>query len=512
MSMWDDDTRYAVIHGKDARYDGQFFTAVRTTGIYCRPSCPARTPARANVTFYPSAAAAQRAGFRACRRCFPDDAPGSPRWKVGEDIASRAMRMIDDGLVEREGVAGLARRLGYTERHVSRVLVDELGASPQALAIAHRLHHARALLEGTEMPVSEVAFAAGFGSVRQFNDAARSAWDLTPSQVRGRGAAPQAALPGEARLELRLRHRRPATTARTLAFLGARAVDGVESWDGTSYSRTLSLPHGPGRVSLAPADGYVSARLSLADVRDLGTAVARCRRLLDLDADPAAVDAALGASPLLAAHVEATPGLRVPGAVAPFEMVVRAIVGQQVSVAGARRTLGALVERWAPEPSVPRGGHEADPRMATVPAGMGSVFPGPAELADVDPTSGLIPQARWRAISAAARAMLDGALDLGPGADRTEARRALLAIPGIGPWTAEYVALRALGDPDAFPTGDLVLQRAAGLDAAALASAAEAWRPWRAYAALHLWTAVAEGRIDASAPARPRRARRPARV
>ncbi|MDN4476905.1 AlkA N-terminal domain-containing protein [Demequina sp. SYSU T00192] len=479
--MWDDETRYAVIRGKDARYDGHFVTAVLTTGIYCRPSCPARTPARANVTFYPSAAAAQHAGFRSCRRCFPDDAPGSPRWKVGQDVASRAVRLIDDGVVEREGVAGLARRLGYTERHVSRVLVDELGASPQALAIAHRLHHARTLLETTAMPVADVAFAAGFGSVRQFNDAARTAWALAPSEVRRRAGARASA--GPAALELRLRHREPAAVERTLAFVGARAVEGVETWDGAAYGRTMRLPHGSGTVTLAAEAGHVRARLALADVRDLGAAVARCRRLLDLDADPAAVDEALAASSLLAPLVAAVPGLRVPGAVDPFEMVVRAIVGQQVSVVGARRTLGAMVTRFGEEAPAP-----AD--------GLQRVFPSPEALADVDPTIGLVPRTRWRAISTAARAMLDGSLDLGPGADRAEARTALLAIPGIGPWTAEYVALRALGDPDAFPAGDLVLQKAAGLDARALAAAAEDWRPWRAYAAMHLWTAVTEGRIS----------------
>ncbi|WP_062463830.1 DNA-3-methyladenine glycosylase 2 family protein [Demequina soli] len=492
--MWDDETRYAVIRGKDARYDGQFITAVLTTGIYCRPSCPARTPARANVAFYPSAAAAQRAGFRSCRRCFPDDAPGSPRWKVGSDVASRAMRLIDDGLVEREGVAGLARRLGYTERHVSRVLVDELGASPQALAIAHRLHHARALLEGTALPVSEVAFAAGFGSVRQFNDAARAAWALTPGEVRRRAGAPGVAAAGTTRLTLRLRYRAPASIERALAFLGARAIAGVEAWDGRTYARTMRLPHGGATVTLAPGPGCVAAELALEDVRDLAAAVARCRRLLDLDADPAAVDSSLVGSELLAPLVAAAPGLRVPGAVEPFEMVVRAIVGQQVSVAGARRTLGVLVERFGAELSVPREGGLEDPGVLSVPNGAGRAFPSPEALADVDPAMGLMPRARWRAVSAAARGLLDGDLDLGPGADRAEARAALLAIPGIGPWTAEYVALRALGDPDAFPAGDLVLQKAAGLDGRALAATAEGWRPWRAYAALHLWTAVTEGR------------------
>ncbi len=490
--MWDDDTRYAVIHSRDARYDGQFVTAVRTTGIYCRPSCPARTPARANVSFFPSAAAAQRAGYRSCRRCFPDDSPGSPRWRVGADVASRAMRLIDDGVVEREGVAGLALRLGYTERHVTRVLTEELGAGPQALAIAHRLHHARALLESTAMPMAEVAFAAGFGSVRQFNDAARTAWGLTPTAVRGRSRQAGAPAPGGwVRVDLRLTHRLPAGVEQALAFVGARTVTSVETWDGGAYVRTMRLPHGGAHVTLRAAPDAVHAALELEDVRDLGTAVARCRRLLDLDADPVAVDDALSADALLAPLVAAAPGLRVPGAVEPFEMVVRAIVGQQVSVVGARRTLGAIAARFGAELSIPTA-----PGAAGDPGVPSRAFPDPEALAEVDPAIGLIPQARWRAISAAARAMLDGALDLGPGADRDAARAALLAVPGIGPWTAEYVALRALGDPDAFPAGDLVLQKAARLDGKALAAAAERWRPWRAYAAMHLWTATTEGRIS----------------
>ncbi|MDN4490363.1 AlkA N-terminal domain-containing protein [Demequina sp. SYSU T00068] len=486
--MWDDETRYAVIRGRDARYDGQFVTAVRSTGIYCRPSCPARTPARANVDFYPSAAAAQRAGFRSCRRCFPDDAPGSPRWRVGADVASRAMRMIDDGVIEREGVAGLAARLGYTERHVSRLLTEELGAGPLALAIAHRLQHARTLLEGTDLPVHAVSRAAGFGSVRQFNDAARSAWDLTPGEVRGRAGTRAT---GDARVELRLRLRAPATLGRTLAFLGVRAIDGVETWDGETYERTMRLPRGAARVALSAVAGGVRAVLELADVSDLAAAVARVRRLLDLDADPVAVDDALGSDPLLAPLVAAAPGLRVPGAVDGFEMAVRAIVGQQVSVAGARRTLGRLVEAYGGGLSVPAGSHEGAPGGLSVPTGM---FPGPEALVDVDPGSGLLPAARWRAISSVAQAMLDGDLDLGPGADRDAARATLLGIRGIGPWTVEYLAMRALGDPDAFPATDLVLAKAAGLTPRELDSRAEAWRPWRAYAALHLWTAVSEGR------------------
>ncbi|WP_084072939.1 DNA-3-methyladenine glycosylase 2 family protein [Demequina sp. NBRC 110052] len=494
--MWDDDARYAVIRGRDARYDGQFFTGVLTTRIYCRPSCPARTPARRNVTFYRTAAAAQAAGFRSCKRCRPETTPGSPDWNVQGDLAARAMRLIDDGVVDREGVDGLAVRLGYSRRQVQRILLDEVGAAPLALATAHRLHTARALLESTAMPVSDVAHASGFGSVRQFNDAARAAWDLAPTQVRETARGRRAVVEGGerphgadtsaaiTRVNLRLRVRTPFDGARVLEHLAARAVEGVEISSPGAHERTLTLHHGPAVLRVQPAPDAVAATLEVADPRDLGAAVARCRALFDLDADPAAVSEALAEDPLIARLVGGAPGLRVPGTVDPFETVVRAVVGQQVSVAGAARTLGRIVARhgtaWSPDGEV-----------------CWRLMPGPAQLADVDPDSGLLPTSRWRTISAVARAVLEGELDLRPGADREGVRAGLARIKGIGPWTLEYAMLRGFADPDAFPAGDLVLQRVTGLGSASLERRAEHWRPWRAYAAQHLWAAHTEGRNDA---------------
>ncbi|KUL39931.1 bifunctional transcriptional activator/DNA repair enzyme AdaA, partial [Actinoplanes awajinensis] len=328
---------YRAVDSRDQRFDGCFYTAVRTTGIYCRPSCPAVTPKRQNVTFYPSAAAAQRGGFRACRRCRPDAAPGSPEWDVRADTVGRAMRLIGDGIVDREGVAGLATRLGYTERHLNRMLTTELGAGPLALARAQRAQTARILVETTDLGLAEIAFAAGFGSVRQFNDTMLEVYAQAPGKLR----ETRPAVRGEAGvINLRLAYRAPLHVAALLEFLGARTLPGVDELDGETYRRGMVLPHGSARVELRPGERWVFATLWLSDVRDLAPAVARCRRLLDLDADPDAVDATLGADPGLAEVVRKEPGVRVPRAVDGFEMAVRAVVGQQVSVSGARTTLG----------------------------------------------------------------------------------------------------------------------------------------------------------------------------
>ncbi|WP_084556749.1 bifunctional transcriptional activator/DNA repair enzyme AdaA, partial [Couchioplanes caeruleus] len=341
---------YRAVDSRDQRFDGWFYTAVRSTGIYCRPSCPAVTPKRENVTFLPSAAAAQRGGFRACRRCRPDAAPGSPEWDVRADVVGRAMRLIGDGVVDREGVPGLAGRLGYTERHLHRMLTAELGAGPLALARAQRAQTARILIETTDLGLAEIAFAAGFGSVRQFNDTIRQVYARSPSGLRERRAARRSE-PGT--ISLRLAYRAPLHAGALLEFLGARTLPGVEERDGPTYRRGLHLPHGSATVALTPADRFVSATLRLADVRDLAPAVARCRRLFDLDADPVAVDGTLAADPALTEKINTEPGIRVPRTVDGFEMTVRAIVGQQVSVAGARTTLGRLLGRATP--GEPRG-------------------------------------------------------------------------------------------------------------------------------------------------------------
>jgi len=478
---------YAAVTGRDPRFDGWFTTGVRSTGIYCRPSCPAITPKRANVEFFATPAAAHAAGFRACKRCRPDAAPGSPDWDVRADTVGRAMRLIADGTVDREGVAGLARRLGYSPRQLQRLLVAEVGAGPQALARAQRAQAARVLIETTDLPFGDVAYAAGFGSVRQFNDTVRAVFDRTPGGLRATAARhrDRASAPGT--ISLRLAHREPLAADDLIAFLAARAVAGVESItpavDGhpPTYRRTLDLPHGPGTVALTPGERAIHGTLRLTDHRDLTAAVARCRRLLDLDADPTAVDAHLGADPLLAPLVAARPGLRVPGAVDGFEIAMRAVVGQQVSVAGAVTVIGRIAARYG-EPMP-----EAD-------GDLHRRFPTPDAVAALDPATLPMPRRRAAALVGLARAVADGAIVLDAGTDRDHTRAALLALDGIGPWTVEDIALRALGDPDAFPATDLGVRTALaarGLDTPAdVERHARRWRPWRAYATIHVWSSL----------------------
>jgi AraC family transcriptional regulator of adaptative response / DNA-3-methyladenine glycosylase II len=466
---------YRAVDSRDQRFDGWFYTAVRSTGIYCRPSCPAMTPKRENVAFFPSAAAAQRAGFRACKRCRPDAAPGSPEWDVRADLVGRAMRLIGDGVVDREGVPGLASRLGYTERHLNRLLTAELGAGPLALARAQRAQTARVLIETTDLGLAEIAFAAGFGSVRQFNDTIQEVYAQAPGQLRERRPVAHAEAGS---ISLRLAYRAPLHAAALLDFLQTRALPGVEERVGDTYRRGLALPHGSATVALTPADRWVAATLRLSDVRDLAPAVARCRRLFDLDADPVAVDATLAADPALSAAVTAEPGVRVPRSVDGFEMAVRAIVGQQVSVAGARTTLTRMLRAAG---SVPEPGDLAG-------------FPAAAVIADLPDSAFGMPGARRETIRALAAAVADGKLDLEPGADREESTARLTELPGIGAWTAGYVAMRAIGDPDVFLPTDVAVRRGAralGLPdtPAALARHAERWRPWRSYALIRLWRA-----------------------
>ncbi|MGZ4573098.1 MAG: AlkA N-terminal domain-containing protein [Blastococcus sp.] len=466
---------YRAVAGRDARFDGWFFTAVHTTGIYCRPSCPARTPLARNVSFFTTAAAAQAAGFRACRRCRPDAAPGSPEWDVRADVVARAMRLIADGEVERSGVPGLAAHLGYSERQLHRLLVGELGVGALALARAQRAQTARLLIETTELPMADVAFAAGFASVRQFNDTVREVFATTPTGLRASRRGPVTGAPG--RLTLRLAARAPYDAAEVLLFLGAHAVPGLEEWDGTTFSRVLDLPHGPAVVQLSPSpDGgpAVTALLRLTELRDLAAAVTRCRRMLDLDADPAAVDDVLGADPALAGLVAGAPGRRVPTSPDADELAVRAVLGQQVSVAGAR-TLTARVVTAAGTP---------------LPEPVGTLthaFPRAAALADADLTAVGLTGARRRTVHGLAAALAGGSIALDAGADREEAGRALLAVPGVGPWTAALVALRGLADPDVWLPGDLALRRSLATLGSTDTDAATRWRPWRSYAVMHLW-------------------------
>ncbi|MFJ9327651.1 DNA-3-methyladenine glycosylase 2 family protein [Streptomyces sp. NPDC101230] len=450
----DDRSRYEAVSSRDARFDGAFFFAVVTTGIYCRPSCPAVTPRRANVRFYPTAAAAQAGGFRACRRCRPDAVPGSAEWNVRADVVGRAMRLIGDGVVDREGVPGLVGRLGYSARQVQRQLNAELGAGPVALARAQRSHTARVLLQTTGLPVTEIAFAAGFASVRQFNDTIRRIYARTPSALRAEAGTGLGGGRGEglrAGIALRLAHRGPYATGAVFDLLGAGAVARVEELAGEpgrrTYRRTLRLPYGTGiaAVDEASPGPWLEARIHLTDLRDLTTAVQRLRRLFDLDADPYAVDEALAADARLAPLVAARPGLRSPGAADPEEEAVRALVG--------RERAQELVERYGKAVDVPCGA-------------LTHVFPEPGVLAAA---------ATEPALRTLAAALADGALRLDAGADREEARRTLATLPGVDGPTAALIRMRALGDPDVDPCGT---------------PGAERWRPWRSYAVRHLETAV----------------------
>nr|WP_249714039.1 AlkA N-terminal domain-containing protein [Micromonospora sp. NBRC 107566] len=604
----DFDRCYRAVDSRDQRFDGWFYTAVTSTGIYCRPSCPAATPKPANVRFFPTAAAAQRAGFRACKRCRPDAAPGSPAWDVRADLVARAMRLIADGVVDREGVPGLARRLGYTERHLNRMVTAELGAGPLALARAQRAQTARTLIETTGLGLAEIAFAAGFGSVRQFNDTILQVYAATPSALR-EAAVGRAGAGGTGTVSLRLAYRPPLHAGSLLEFFAHRAIPGVESVEHGTYRRALALPHGRATVALTPQPGYVAATLHLTDVRDLAPAVARCRRLLDLDADPVAVDATLAADPVLAPSVAKEPGVRLPRAVDGFEMAVRAIVGQQISVSAARTVLAKLVTAAsaahtaashptlvphpdgsprtgctaagdAPRPALtapddaprtastaagdasrmtptasddaphvtPTAADDAPPMTPTAsddashtaPTASGDApdmtptasddagtaptaadgaprarangasraraltangdaggavpdlvpFPTAAQVAELPDAAFAMPAARRETIRGLARAVAAGSLDLDPGADRTETEHRLLELPGIGAWTAGYLAIRALGDPDVFLHTDLGVQRGAqelDLPMTTLAAYAQRWSPWRSYAVIRLW-------------------------
>ena len=498
--------RYRAMRARDARFDGQFITGVHSTGIYCRPSCPAVSPKPTNVSFYLTAAAAHEAGLRACKRCLPDAVPGSPEWDLRDDLAARAMRLIADGVVERDGVPGLAARLGYTPRHLTRVLTAELGAGPLALSRAHRAQTARALLTSTSLPVADVAFASGFGSIRQFNDTIRAVYERSPLELRatarlrhrgvavpvvpagaGSGSEPGAdaeADPHGGLVRLRLPARAPFDAAGVFHWLGTRALDGVEEAGPLHYRRALRLPGGPALVRFeagGDADApSIDVEARLATLADLPPLVARVRRLFDLDADAVAIDEALAADPRLAASVAAVPGIRVPGCLDPHELVFRALVGQQVSVKAARTALARL----AAELGEHVGGD-----------GPSVLFPTTAAIAEEGEHVLRGPAARIRTIVDVARRLETGDLVVSADRERDELARDLLAVPGIGPWTAGYVSMRVTRAPDVLLTSDLVLRYGAaalGLpsDAAALAAEGARWAPWRSYASMHLWRAA----------------------
>ena len=476
---------YRAVESRDSRFDGWIYLGVTSTGVYCRPSCPAASPKRANMRFYRSSAAAQRAGFRACKRCRPDASPGSPEWNARADVVARAMRLIGDGVVDREGVAGLAARLGYSVRQLNRLVSSELGAGPLALARAQRAQTARTLIETTELGFAEVAFAAGFASVRQFNDTVREVFALTPRELRQRRGRPNAA--GAGSIALRLPYRSPIEVEELIAFFATRAIAGVEEVTAAgAYRRTLRLPHCTAVAELAPGEGCVQCSLRLADVRDLGVAVARCRRLLDLDADPVAVASVLARDPLLAPLVAARPGLRVPGCVDGTEIVVRAVLGQQISVAAARTHAARIVHRHGEPLAAPDG-----------------------TLTHVFPSAAARRRRRRRRARHAGAPQADAAHACAPrcatassiwAPARTASARAGIcsrcpaSAPGrssTSPCARSAIPTRSRRATSASCTA--CVRSASQADAREAERRSQAWRPFRAYTVLHLWKALESG-------------------
>ncbi len=525
----DFDTCCRALTARDPRFDGRFFTGVTSTGVYCRPICPSRTPARKNIRFFPHQGAAEAAGFRACRRCRPEASPGSPDWNTRADLVARAVKLISDGYVDEHGVGGLAQRLAVTERHLHRLVVAELGTGPLALARTVRLQTARRLLSETSVPITEIAFASGFSSVRQFNASFQETYRQPPSALRASARPHGGWADGTGShgtwLSLRLACREPFDGESLLGFLAARAIPGVEQVTGGTYARTIRTSAGAGVIELAPGppgQGHVLLRVRLTGLGGVGQVVSRCRQLFDLDADPAAIGSALASDRILAPLVHARPGLRIPGAYDGFELAVRAVLGQQVSVPAARTFAARLAARYGslldtpdhdglpPGRTGPRGhdrglGPQGDARAAGGhPVPPARLFPGPAQLADAD-LSGLgLTTSRQATLRTLAGAMATGRLDLDPGTDPAQAAARLGELPGIGPWTVSYILMRAVRDPDAFPETDLGLRRAIERLGCPPARATR-WRPWRAYAALHLWTWAAAAPVAATSRSRTRR-------
>ncbi|HET9795300.1 MAG TPA: AlkA N-terminal domain-containing protein [Thermoanaerobaculia bacterium] len=478
----DASTCYRALAARDARFDGRFFTGVTTTGIYCRPVCPAKTPHRENVRFFPCAAAAEKEGFRACRRCRPDAAPGTPAWAGTSATVARALRLISDGILDERPVEALSGRLGVGERHLRRLFRHELGASPAEIAATRRIHFARRLLRETELPVADVAFSAGFGSIRRFNEAFREAFDCTPGVYRRTSEDRPAA---DRDLTLRLPYQPPYRWGDLARFLSARAIPGVESFENGVYRRSFTDGEFAGALEIRPArrDDALELRVPSVGASELLAISARARRLFDVDADVATIARDLARDRELAPDVRRAPGIRVPGCWDPFEIAVRAVLGQQVTISAATTLVGRLVRALG--------------RPLAVPAGaVTHLFPRPADVAGADLGGIGVPGRRAAALRALAGAFARGEIDALAARGVDAFVEGLTRIPGIGPWTAHYVAMRALSEPDAFPAGDLWLRRlvvpGSTLSEAAVEERSAAWRPWRAYAAFYLWRRGAE--------------------
>lgn len=469
---------YRALASRDRRFDGRFFTAVTTTGIYCRPVCPARTPRRENVRFFVCAAAAEAAGFRPCRRCRPESAPGTPAWIGSPALVARALRLIESGALGTCEGATFARRLGVGERQLRRLFAIHVGAAPGAIARARRAHLARRLLGECDLPMTEVAAAAGYESLRQFNHDVRRRYGAPPRALR----AGRVLRGNREALELRLSYRPPFEAGALLDFLARRAFPGVEAVSASVWRRAVRTPEGPALVEVTPdtATGHVHLSLGMRAVGSLAAIVGRVRRVFDLDADPALVEGTLSTDRRLARLVRERPGLRVPGAFDRFECAVRTVLGQQVTLRGATTLAGRLVERFGV-------GLEAD-----LAPGITHLFPDPAALADADLERIGLPTARAASIRGLARAFSRGEIPLDESLGLDELVARFRSLPGIGAWTASVLAMRAFGEPDALPAQDLVLRKALGrgtpVAARAVESAAQAWRPWRSYAVMHLWS------------------------
>ncbi len=483
----DHDACYRAVCARDARFDGSFFTGVTTTGIYCRPICPAPTPKRENVSFFPSAAAAQAAGFRPCLRCRPEIAPELAAWRGTSNTVSRALALMEKGALDGAPVADLAERLGLGERQLRRLFRRHLGASPLAVAQTRRLLLAKQLIHETNLSMTEVALAAGFGSVRRFNETFRQMFQRQPASLRRREVA-VSSLSTAGDVSLSLSYRPPYDWQSILSFLARRAIPGIETVIDESYARTIEIDGQHGIVSIQRAAGEaLRATIRFPRLAALPLIIARLRRVFDLAADPQAIAVHLAEDRVLAPLVGVRPGLRVPGAWDGFELAVRALLGQQISVAAARTLAGRLVAQFGTPLMLDRTGFE----------NLTHIFPRPAALAEADLVALGLPKARTAALSALAAAVAADPLIFGPRATLDEAIVRLRGLAGVGEWTAQYIAMRELRESDAFPAADLGLLRAMAMLEGHQASPkeflarAERWRPWRAYAAQHLWAAEA---------------------